>query len=266
MGRGLVAGGGIGTVVIALVVMLLGGDPSVVLEGSGPGAGGAQPQPGGAPAADDSGAVFVRRVLTDTEDTWQRVFREKFGSEYPAPTLVLFQGMVNSGCGMAQAGMGPFYCPVDQKLYIDLSFYEQLRDQLGAPGDFAQAYVIAHEVGHHIQTVTGIAERVDRARQSGGDANELSVRQELQADCLAGVWGHFANNSANWEIEPGDFEEGLRAASAIGDDRLQAQAQGEVQPESFTHGTSEQRVRWLRRGMETGDPGSCDTFASGVAL
>jgi predicted metalloprotease len=256
---GMVAGGGLATVVIALVVMLLGGDPSSVIPPAGPG----DARPGATPAADDSAARFVRRVLTDTEDSWTSIFQQKYGQDYPEPTLTLFSGATQSGCGFAQSGMGPFYCPVDRHVYIDLGFYDQLRDELGAPGDFAQAYVIAHEVGHHVQTVTGISEQVERACQSASaeERNALSVRVELQADCFAGVWAHHANASGNWEIEPGDFEEGMRAAGAIGDDKLQEQAQGYARPESFTHGSSEQRVRWLRRGMESGDPDACNTFA-----
>jgi uncharacterized protein len=256
---GIVAGGGLASVVIAVVVMLLGGDPGAVLPPeSAPG----DSRPGATPAADDSSARFVRRVLTDTEDTWNRIFQEKYGRDYPEPTLTLFTGMTRTGCGIGQAGMGPFYCPMDQKVYIDLGFYQQLRDELGAPGDFAQAYVIAHEVGHHVQRVTGITDQVDRAGGSGGERerNALSVRLELQADCFAGVWAHHARATGNWQIEAGDFEEGMRAASAIGDDRLQSQGEGYVQPETFTHGTSEQRVTWLRRGMENGDPEACNTF------
>ena len=262
---GLMVGGGIGTVVIALVVMLLGGDPGAVLGGGDPGAAPpADGSSGATPAADDSMRAFVEMTLQDTEDTWNQIFRQKWGSDYPEPRLVLFSGIIQSGCGIANASVGPFYCPADQKLYIDLSFYDQLRRDLGAPGDFAQAYVIAHEVGHHIQTVTGLSERVSRQMESSGgaDANELSVRQELQADCLAGVWAHHIRSSQNVQLEPGDMEEGMRAAGAIGDDRLQQQAQGHVQPETFTHGTSDQRMRWLRRGMDSGDPDACDTFGT----
>jgi predicted metalloprotease len=257
---GLAAGGGIGAVVIALVVMLLGGDPNDVLPPAGGGTG--STSPGASPAADDSAMRFVRHVLTDTEDTWSRIFQEKYHQDYPEPTLTLFTAATQSGCGFAQSGMGPFYCPVDHKVYIDLGFYDQLRDQLGAPGDFAQAYVIAHEVGHHVQTVTGITERVEQVNQrsSEEERNATSVRVELQADCYAGVWAYHASHSGNWEMDPGDFEEGMRAAGAIGDDKLQQDAQGSVQPETFTHGTSEQRMHWLRRGMESGDPDACNTF------
>jgi uncharacterized protein len=262
-GPGLAVGGGLGTVVIALLVMLLGGDPGAVIGGGGGATAPTQGDPAGpsTPATDSMGA-FVEMTLQDTEDTWNSLFRAKYGADYPEPRLVLFSSAINTACGFANAAVGPFYCPLDRKVYIDLTFYEQLRRELGAPGDFAQAYVIAHEVGHHIQTVTGISEQVSRRMQQAGEAeaNELSVRQELQADCFAGVWAHHIRNSQNVQLEPGDVEEGLRAAAAIGDDRLQAQQRGYVQPESFTHGSSEQRVRWLRRGIESGDPDSCDTF------
>jgi uncharacterized protein len=259
---GMVAGGGIGMVLIAIVVTLLGGDPGVVLQPGGAGTADPSANGGATPAANDTAATFVRRVLTDTEDSWERIFQQKYGQAYPQPTLTMFTGATQSGCGFAQSGMGPFYCPLDRKVYIDLSFYEQLRRDLGAPGDFAQAYVIAHEVGHHVQNVTGIMERVDRANRGASEeeVNALSVRVELQADCLAGVWAFHARTSGNWVIEPGDFEEGMQAAGAIGDDRLQSQQQGSVNPESFTHGTSAQRARWLRRGMENGDPDACNTF------
>jgi predicted metalloprotease len=203
---------------------------------------------------------FVAVVLKDTEDTWGEIFRER-RSDYQEPTLVLFSQATQSACGVGQSAMGPFYCPADQKVYLDLTFFRDLDQRFGAPGDFAQAYVIAHEVGHHIQTITGLSERVHSARQraSGREANALSVRQELQADCYAGVWGHYA--SRRGLLDPGDAEEGLRAAAAIGDDRLQHQSQGRVVPESFTHGSSDQRVSWLRRGMESGDVNACDTFS-----
>jgi len=262
MGPGLAVGGGLGTVVIALLVMLMGGDPGAIL-GGGEATGTGQGGPAGPrPAAEDSMSRFVEMTLQDTEDTWNNVFRQKFGADYPEPRLVLFSSAINTACGFANAAVGPFYCPADRKVYIDLTFYDQLRRDLGAPGDFAQAYVIAHEVGHHIQTVTGISGQVNEASQraSQEEANQLSVRLELQADCFAGIWAHHIRNSQNVQLEPGDVEEGLRAAAAIGDDRLQAQQQGHVQPESFTHGSSEQRVRWLRRGMESGDPDACDTF------
>jgi predicted metalloprotease len=199
-------------------------------------------------------------VLADTEDTWTDIFR-RGNSQYAAPTLVLFTGAVQSACGRAGAAVGPFYCPGDQKVYIDLEFYRMLAQRFGAPGDFAQAYVIAHEVGHHVQNLLGISEKVHAASQRGTQerANQLSVRQELQADCFAGIWAHSANRSRQI-LEAGDIEEGLTAAAAIGDDRLQQQGQGYVAPESFTHGSSEQRVRWFKRGLESGDLKACDTF------
>ena len=203
---------------------------------------------------------FVSVILADTEETWSTIFREN-GQRYSPPKLVLFRGVVNSACGTAQSAMGPFYCPGDQRVYIDLSFYDQLQNQLNAPGDFAQAYVIAHEVGHHIQTLLGISQQVNAARNSVSQAewNKLSVKQELQADCFAGVWAHHANKTRQL-LEVGDLEEGLTAASAIGDDTLQKQATGVVRPDSFTHGSSAQRVRWFKTGYKNGDVETCDTF------
>ena len=205
---------------------------------------------------------FVAVVLADTEDTWREIFAQH-GQAYAGPELVLFSGAVQSGCGAAQSAMGPFYCPLDRRIYIDLSFYQDLKNRHGAPGDFAQAYVIAHEVGHHIQTLTGISAKVREAsaRVGKAEANELSVRQELQADCFAGLWGHHADRFRQL-LEPGDLEEALIAASAIGDDRLQQQARGQVVPESFTHGSSEQRTRWFKRGFDSGDYSACDTFSA----
>jgi uncharacterized protein len=200
-------------------------------------------------------------VLGDTEDTWGAIF-QRAGQTYQPPTLVLFSDAVESACGMGQSAMGPFYCPGDQKVYIDLGFYRDLQERFNAPGDFAQAYVIAHEVGHHVQNLLGTSGQIQAMRQSAtseADANALSVRLELQADCYAGVWAAQANAARNI-LESGDLEEGLTAASAIGDDRLQRQATGSVTPDSFTHGSSEQRVRWFRRGLETGDPNECRTF------
>jgi predicted metalloprotease len=253
-----VAGGGIGMAVLALVVYLLGGDPRVVTENA--------PRQQAPPAAEertgtpDQASEFVRHVLGDTEDTWNAIFRQRFGRDYPEPELVLFSGAIQSACGFAQAAMGPFYCPRDRRVYIDLAFYRELRDRFQAPGDFAQAYVIAHEVGHHVQTVTGLSERVSEAQQRGGrtQANALSVRQELQADCYAGIWAHHAQ-SARDVVEPGDIEEALNAASAIGDDRLQKASTGRVVPESFTHGSSQQRMTWFKRGYESGEMEACDT-------
>ncbi len=207
-------------------------------------------------------AEFVSVVLADTEQTWQRVFTQ-YGERYEEPVLVLFSQRVASACGSASAAVGPFYCPADRKVYLDLSFFQDLERQLGAPGDFAQAYVVAHEVGHHIQTLLGISQEV-RATSRGKSAavvNALSVRQELQADCLAGVWGHAAHSYSQL-LEPGDLEEALQAAAAIGDDRLQKRSGGEVVPDSFTHGTSAQRVKWFKRGFESGDMGQCDTFST----
>ena len=207
-------------------------------------------------------ADFVSVVLADTEDTWGAVFRQQ-GGVYREPTLVLFSGRVNSACGLASAAVGPFYCPGDQKLYIDLSFFNDLSQRHGAPGDFAQAYVVAHEVGHHVQTLLGISQQVQAAGRgrSAAEVNALSVRQELQADCFAGLWGHAANQQRQL-LDPGDLEEALRAATAIGDDRLQREAGGRVVPDSFTHGTSAQRVAWFRRGFESGELAACDTFAA----
>jgi uncharacterized protein len=262
-GRGMglpVVGGGLGMAVLALVVYMLGGDPRVITDNI-PQQGPAQAPAGGGPAPTDEGAQFVSAVLADTEDTWKDVFRQKFGRDYPEPELVLFTDAVQSACGFAQAAMGPFYCPQDHRVYIDLAFYRELRERFQAPGDFAQAYVIAHEVGHHVQTVTGLSERVGEAQARGGrtQANALSVRQELQADCYAGLWAHHAQRARN-VVEPGDIEEALNAASAIGDDRMQRASQGRVVPESFTHGTSQQRMTWFRRGYESGDMESCNTF------
>ena len=209
-------------------------------------------------------ADFVSVVLADTEVTWQQIFRPQ-GANYKEPTLVLFTGRVNSACGMASAAVGPFYCPGDQKLYIDLSFFHDLKARHGAPGDFAQAYVVAHEVGHHVQTLLGISQQVQQAGRGKSKAavNALSVRQELQADCFAGVWGHAANTQRQL-LDPGDLEEALRAATAIGDDRLQRESGGRVVPDSFTHGSSQQRVTWFRRGFDSGRLEDCDTFSSNI--
>jgi uncharacterized protein len=258
---GLAVGGGLGTVVVVLIALLLGADPRDVLEQAGdrsspPGQSARPPNP-----AEDDLKRFVTVVLADTEDVWTGVFRQT-GREYREPILVLFTGDVQSACGIAGSAAGPFYCPGDQKLYIDLAFYGELRDRLGAPGDFAQAYVIAHEVGHHVQQLLGISSKVHSAqnRMSKTEANELSVRLELQADFFAGVWANQAKNKGF--LEAGDIEEALGAASAVGDDRLQRQSRGRVVPDSFTHGTSEQRVRWFRKGLETGDIKQGDTFSA----
>jgi uncharacterized protein len=264
VGRG-VAGGGIGVVVIALVAMFFGVDPSLILDSglvSGPGQQAQQQVATGTPSREDKMADFVAAVLGSTEETWSEIFA-RGGRTYQKPVLVLFTGAVQSACGYAQAAVGPFYCPPDQKLYIDLAFYRDLQDRFRAPGDFAQAYVIAHEVGHHVQNLLGIAAKVQSARQraSESQANELSVRMELQADCLAGIWAAHANRK-NRLLEPGDIEEGLNAAAAVGDDRLQEAARGRVSPESFTHGSARQRADWFRRGLESGDLKACDTFAA----
>jgi predicted metalloprotease len=261
MGAPLAVGGGLGTVALLILALVFGFDPSVVLQGGAPppDATGERDIPATSPGMDPL-RDFVAVVLGDTEDVWREVFR-RMNREYRDPTLVLFAGSVQSACGMAGSAVGPFYCPADRKLYLDLSFFRTLRDRFGAPGDFAQAYVIAHEVGHHVQTLLGISERVQSARRRLGEAeaNALSVRQELQADCLAGVWAHHAQE-ARQILEEGDVEEALDAAAAIGDDRLQRRGQGQVVPESFTHGTSAQRVRWFQRGLTDGDVGRCDTF------
>jgi uncharacterized protein len=205
---------------------------------------------------------FVSVVLADTEGTWKTIFKQQ-GGQYKEPQLVLFRGAVRSACGLAQAAMGPFYCPGDQKVYIDLAFYNDLKTRFKAPGDFAQAYVIAHEVGHHVQTLLGISQQVQKAKRGRSEVeqNRLTVRQELQADCLAGIWAHHADRSRQL-LESGDVEEGLAAASAIGDDRLQKQSQGYVTPDAFTHGSSAQRVKWFKVGFEQGNLKSCDTFAA----
>jgi predicted metalloprotease len=212
---------------------------------------------------EDPQADFVSVVLADTEDTWGEIFQQA-GSAYETPKLVLFSGAVQSACGFAQSALGPFYCPADRKVYIDLDFYRDLRERFRAPGDFAQAYVIAHEIGHHVQNLAGTSEEVQSMRRSVSEAqgNALSVRLELQADCYAGIWAHHANRTRQI-LEQGDVEEALGAATAIGDDRLQQQGRGYVTPDSFTHGSSAQRVHWFRQGLESGDIGSCDTFAAG---
>jgi predicted metalloprotease len=216
----------------------------------------------GPPPADDEAGQFVAAVLGSTEVAWNDIFAQS-GQQYPEPTLVMFSDAVRSACGFAQAAVGPFYCPPDRQVYIDLSFFRDLRQRFGAPGEFAQAYVIAHEVGHHVQNVLGIADQVNRAGQGRGQAevNQLSVMQELQADCFAGVWAHHAD-AMQALVERGDIDDALRAAAAIGDDRLQRQAGGYISPESFTHGTSEQRARWFRTGYEHGNVERCDTFSA----
>ncbi|KVC77778.1 neutral zinc metallopeptidase [Burkholderia ubonensis] len=262
---------GIGTIVVALAASYFFGiDPRVVLEGASALQGGrqqaqpqAQAQHQGAPAT-DAGAVFTRKVLGNIERTWTTIFSTQLHEQYQPPKLVMFTNATPTACGTGQTAMGPFYCPGDRKVYIDLGFYDDLRRRFGAGGDFAQAYVIAHEVGHHVQNLLGISGKVDAARRRSSEArsNALSVRMELQADCFAGVWANNAQRANQRLIEPGDFEQGLKTAAAIGDDRLQQQGQGYVVPESFTHGSSEQRVYWLRRGLESGELSACDTFAA----
>jgi hypothetical protein len=259
MGMGLPIGGGIGGLVLLLLVSALTGTNPIDLLNTAEREEGAVGTSG--VRDDDPHAQFVSVVLADTEETWRQIFTER-GTSYAPPVLVLFTDATQSACGLGQAAMGPFYCPADRKVYLDLSFFRDLEQRFGAPGDFAQAYVIAHEVGHHVQTLLGVSQRMAsmRARTSAAEANALSVRQELQADCYAGVWGHYA--ARRDLLDPGDAEEGLRAAAAIGDDRLQRQSQGRMVPESFTHGTSEQRVRWLRRGLTAGRLDACDTFTA----
>ncbi len=265
MGRGAGIGCG-GLLLVMLFAALTGTDPRDLLQlvgglqaGTESGSGAGLPnEPPSGPPADELGQ-FASTVLADTEDTWHELL-QRMGNRYREPTLVLFSEAVSSACGFNSAAVGPFYCPADQKVYVDLSFFADLEHRFGAGGDFAQAYVISHEVGHHVQNLLGISDEVQRARQQSSQeqANALSVRLELQADCLAGVWGHFAYQRDL--IEPGDFEEALGTAAAIGDDRIQRRATGRTVPESWTHGSSEQRVQWLRRGLESGDPAACDTF------
>ena len=261
--RGAKIGGvsGLGLVAVVLIGMFFGIDPTVLLQGvpetQTPSV---SVQQSGRPAVNDDQRKFVAVVLAETEDVWHEAFR-KMGRTYQAPKLVLFSGAVESACGMAGSAVGPFYCPSDHKVYLDLSFFEDLRTRFGASGDFAQAYVIAHEVGHHVQTLLGISKKVNelQSRVSPSERNKLSVRMELQADCLAGVWAHQADKSRQI-LEAGDIEEGLNAASAIGDDRIQRKTQGYVVPDAFTHGSSAQRVRWFKTGLEQGNLQACDTF------
>ena len=254
-----IAGGGIGGVVLVVLALLFGVDPRVLLQGEGPSQV-AQQQQAPPPGAPDPLRHFVAQVLATTEDVWGNLFAAN-GRHYDPPRLVLFSGQVHSACGIAGAAVGPFYCPGDHQVYLDLSFFRDLARQLGAPGEFAEAYVIAHEVGHHVQTELGITQRVSQLRRQMGPAEDhaLSVRTELQADCFAGIWANRAD-AAKHILEKGDIEQGLNAAAAVGDDRLQRRAQGYVVPESFTHGSSAQRVRWFRRGLESGDLRACDTF------
>jgi uncharacterized protein len=265
--RGGMAIGGGSALLLLVFALLTGQNPLDMLGGlAGDGSAGIQPEAGPAPTgapADELGQ-FAATILGSTEDVWSAIFTAE-GQTYQPPTLVLFSDAVNSACGQASSAVGPFYCPRDGKVYLDLTFFQMLADRFQAPGDFAAAYVIAHEVGHHVQNLLGIADRVTAAQQRAGqeEANALSVRMELQADCLAGVWGHHANRTRNL-LEPGDVEEGLRAAAQIGDDMMQRRGGGYVQPESWTHGSSEMRQRWLKQGLSTGDSDTCDTFGSGA--
>ncbi|HID69222.1 MAG TPA: flagellar biosynthesis protein FlgM [Desulfobacterales bacterium] len=257
-------GGGIGVLLLALVGMYFGIDPALILNMAGGAPQGPSASVNSAPptAEEQELAEFISVVLADTEDTWNKIFTEK-GGKYREPKLVLFTGQVQSACGYAQAAMGPFYCPGDQQVYIDLAFYKDLRNQLDAPGDFAQAYVVAHEIGHHVQKLIGISDQVHQARQqlSKKDFNKVSVKLELQADCFAGIWANHADRVRN-VVEPGDIDEALNAASHIGDDRLQKQSRGYVTPDSFTHGSSAQRVQWFKTGYQKGTLESCDTFSA----
>ena len=288
-GGGPMASGGRGgfgiltTVVIMGLALLFGFDPRAILGGGGgggaiqipmPGGGAQMPRvdagvprtggggvfPGGQGAVPDDMRTFMSRVLKSTENVWGTQFRA-FGQTYSEPKLVLFEGQYPTACGMGMAAMGPFYCPADQKVYLDMKFFNELKSRFGAPGDFAQAYVIGHEVGHHVQTLLGIADKVQqlKGRMGQREQNAIQVRMELQADCLAGVWAHQAHRSKQI-LEPGDIEEALRAATAIGDDNIQKQTQGRVVPDAFTHGSAQQRVKWFRQGLQTGDMQQCDTF------
>jgi len=260
-GPGIALGGG-GILLVVVLALLTGQDPIQLLSAisGGPSASVDSGSSGQAGAPTDTLGKFAATVLGSTEDVWTRVLPSA-GQRYVPPTLVLFSGEVDSGCGFNSAAVGPFYCPLDSKVYLDLSFFDELEQRFGAPGDFAQAYVIAHEVGHHVQNLLGVAAQVETARRhlSPQDASALSVRVELQADCLAGVWANHANQDTKL-LEPGDVEEGLRAAAAIGDDRIQKRAQGYTVPETWTHGSSAMRVRWLQRGLQSGNIADCDTF------
>jgi predicted metalloprotease len=267
--RGMVVGGGAGTIIIALIIWILGGNPMQLFQQQPgqPGQVGQPFQPGGQngagpPQQEDELTHFVRVVLRDTEVVWDDVFREQ-NRKYRYPKLVLFSDSVDSACGLTSAAVGPFYCPEDEKVYLDLSFYRDLKTRFGAPGDFAQAYVIAHEVGHHVQKLLGISDQVAAARQrvSRTEGNQLSVRLELQADFFAGVWANRAQQRFKF-LDPGDIDDALRCANAIGDDRLQMEARGKVVPDSFTHGTSAQRMHWFKRGWTTGDIKQGDTFSA----
>ena len=255
----LLGGGGLGTVVLIGLALLFGVDPRLLLQGGGVEDPAAQSAPAGLQTNDED-ARFASVVLAFTEDTWTEVFAEQ-GARYQPPTLVLYEEGHPTSCGFGQSAMGPFYCPADQRIYIDLDFFHELSGRFGAPGRFAEAYVIAHEVGHHIQNLTGVSEQAQREQQrlGGVEGNRISVRVELQADCYAGVWAARTEQREQF-LDPGDVEQGLAAASAVGDDALQSKAQGRVVPDAFTHGSSEQRMRWFRKGLDTGDVNACDTF------
>ncbi|HZF15866.1 MAG TPA: neutral zinc metallopeptidase [Steroidobacteraceae bacterium] len=255
---------GAGIVIVLVVSLLTGQNPLSLLQSMGAGTesqGAASDQPYQETPEEHELSQFVRVVLADTEDIWGKIFQDGLGRPYEKPTLVLFTDAVQSGCGSAQAQMGPFYCPADHKLYIDLGFYQELRERFGAPGDFAQAYVIAHEVGHHVQNLLGLSDKAHAAEQRAGEAgaNAISVKVELQADCYAGVWAHHTEQQKH-VLEQGDLEEAIGAAQAVGDDRLQMQGQGRVVPETFTHGSAEQRAHWFEAGFSSGDMNRCDTF------
>jgi len=267
LGGGGIKLGGLGLVAVVAISLLLGQNPLEILSMlAGDGGVTTAPAPStpgapGSPGVRDEGKEFVARIVGDTEDTWGKLFQQ-MGRQYEAPRLVLFRGRVDSACGLASSAVGPFYCPGDSQVYLDQSFFQELKSRFGAPGDFARGYVIAHEVGHHVQNLLGIAQQVEqqRARLSPASRNVLSVRMELQADCFAGVWGYYAKQRGL--LEPGDLESGLNAAAAIGDDRPQQQTQGSVRPETFTHGSSAQRVRLFKAGFESGDIRQCDTFTA----
>lgn len=266
-GRGLGIGG---IIILAILGMVFYKDPTALLGDGGPGAAPQQQtqqaeQRTQAPAANDPQVDFVRAILGETEDTWGEIFAAN-GQKYERPKLVLFRGGVRTACGSASSAVGPFYCPGDHKVYLDLGFFQEMQQRFHAAGDFARAYVIAHEVGHHVQNLVGVFDKVNDARQHGArleGASGLSVRQELQADCFAGVWANKSNQRQQW-LQPGDVESAINAATAIGDDALQEQAQGRVVPDSFTHGTSAQRVHWFKTGLETGDVGKCNTFSGSI--
>ncbi|WKU19934.1 KPN_02809 family neutral zinc metallopeptidase [Advenella alkanexedens] len=258
---------GLGTIVLILVAMYFGVDPNLLLQMTGSDAPSQYEETtysqGSTPGISDTESRFVAKVLKTTEDAWGRIFQQQQWGAYPEPKLVLYSGSTRSACGLGQATMGPFYCPADEKVYLDLSFFREMGQRLGAHGDFAQGYVIAHEIGHHVQNRLGILDQVNEARSRGNQrqANAISVLSELQADCLAGIWANQLRRQGDI-IEPGDIEEAINAAAAVGDDRLQKQQQGYVVPDAFTHGTSQQRMTWFKRGLESGNIAQCDTFAS----